>query len=283
MQNWDEIKVAFHVALQGTASGAAAKLGVHHATVIRQVDALEKRLGVKLFQRHGRGFALTEAGQDLLDSVGDIDARLAQLETRLKAGNDSVDGELIVTSLPVLSPLLLVHMSAFRQRYPNIRLTLQSETRVFQMERGEAHVALRAGAEPDMPDYVVQRAGILEFAAFAPGPQKFATFEAAISALGMIGGTTGPQGPHRQWIKGNVPPEAISFVVQSEVDVLPAVQAGLGIGLLPVALAARFPELTMIQPPLPEWTVDLWMVTHVDLNRTAKVQAMTRHLKTLFA
>ncbi len=49
-----------------TVSGAAEVLGVHHATVIRHIDALEQRLGVKLFQRHARGYTATEAGQDLL-------------------------------------------------------------------------------------------------------------------------------------------------------------------------------------------------------------------------
>ena len=55
MDNWDEVKTALHVARVGTVSGAAEVLGVHHATVIRHIDALEERLGVKLFQRHPRG------------------------------------------------------------------------------------------------------------------------------------------------------------------------------------------------------------------------------------
>ena len=49
LENWDEIRTAFQVARLGTVSGAADVLGVHHATVIRHIDALEKRLGVRLF------------------------------------------------------------------------------------------------------------------------------------------------------------------------------------------------------------------------------------------
>ncbi len=64
--NWDEIRTAYHVARLGTVSGAAEALGVHHATVIRHIDALEARIGVKLFQRHARGYTPTEAGEDLL-------------------------------------------------------------------------------------------------------------------------------------------------------------------------------------------------------------------------
>ena len=65
MENWDEVKTAYQVARMGTVSGAADVLGVHHATVIRHVDALEQRLGVKLFQRHARGYTATEPGMDL--------------------------------------------------------------------------------------------------------------------------------------------------------------------------------------------------------------------------
>ena len=66
LENWDEIRTAYQVARMGTVSGAAEVLGVHHATVIRHIDALEKRLGARLFQRHARGYTATESGRDLL-------------------------------------------------------------------------------------------------------------------------------------------------------------------------------------------------------------------------
>ena len=45
MDNWDEIRTAYQVARMGTVSGAAEVLGVHHATVIRHIDALEGAAG----------------------------------------------------------------------------------------------------------------------------------------------------------------------------------------------------------------------------------------------
>ena len=79
MDNWDEIRTAFNVARIGTVSGAAEVLGVHHATVIRHIDAIEKRLGVRLFQRHARGYTPTEAGTDLLRVAQATDDQLNQL------------------------------------------------------------------------------------------------------------------------------------------------------------------------------------------------------------
>ncbi len=46
MDNWGEIRTAYTVAKIGAVSGAAGVTGVHHATVIRHIDALEERLGV---------------------------------------------------------------------------------------------------------------------------------------------------------------------------------------------------------------------------------------------
>lgn len=55
LENWNEIRTAYHVARLGTLSAAAEYLGVHHATVIRHIDALEVQLQSKLFQRNPRG------------------------------------------------------------------------------------------------------------------------------------------------------------------------------------------------------------------------------------
>ena len=84
MENWDEVRTAYQVARMGTVSGAAEVLGVHHATVIRHIDAIEARLGVKLFQRHARGYTATEAGEDLLRVAQATDDQFSQLAGRIR-------------------------------------------------------------------------------------------------------------------------------------------------------------------------------------------------------
>ncbi len=65
-----------------------------------------------------------------------------------------------------------------------------------------------------------------------------------------------------------------SLVTMSE-----AVQSGAGIGFMARWEAARHPELVEVMDPLPEWSGKLWLVTHVDLHRTTKVQAFLQFLK----
>jgi DNA-binding transcriptional LysR family regulator len=58
-----------------------------------------------------------------------------------------------------------------------------------------------------------------------------------------------------------------------------AIRAGLGIGFLSAFKASEDPDLVEIMPPRPEWDAPLWIVTHVDLHRTRKVQAFLTVLK----
>ncbi|MGY9049961.1 MAG: LysR family transcriptional regulator, partial [Rhodobacterales bacterium] len=156
MDNWDEIRTAFQVARLGTVSGAAEVLGVHHATVIRHIDALEQRLGVKLFQRHARGYTATEAGQDLARVGQTTDEQFHQLVGRIRGRGADVSGELLVTSLITFAPLMVPALVSFQDNYPDVVVRYLTDERVFRLEYGEAHIALRAGPSPEEPDNVVQ-------------------------------------------------------------------------------------------------------------------------------
>ena len=53
-------------------------------------------------------------------------------------------------------------------------------------------------------------------------------------------------------------------------------QAGTGLGFLTPRQAAGLVEVIA---PRPDWAAQIWLVTHVDLHRSAKVQALTKFLK----
>ncbi|TKA98557.1 LysR family transcriptional regulator [Cereibacter changlensis] len=281
-ENWDEIRTAFQVARLGTVSGAAEVLGVHHATVIRHIDALERRLGAKLFQRHARGYTPTEAGRDLLLVAQTTEEQFSQLSSRIKGQGESVSGELVITSLASLSMLLTPVLAAFQDRYPGLVVRFLTDMRVFRLDYGEAHVAIRAGAAPEEPDNVVQPLVHIHNALYASrsyvdryglpeGPQDFAAHR-------FIGADT-PRAPFHRWLRDHVPAESMIYRA-SEMSVLEdAVRHGIGIGFLPSFHAVADQDLVEVMAPLPEWSTPLWLVTHVDLHRTLKVQSFLQHLK----
>ncbi|MBD3763408.1 MAG: LysR family transcriptional regulator [Rhodobacterales bacterium] len=283
-ENWDEVRTAYHVARLGTVSGAAEVLGVHHATVIRHIDALEKRLGTRLFQRHARGYTPTEAGRDLLAVAQATEDQFNQLASRLRGQGDAVSGELVVTSIAGISALLTPVFLAFQAEHPGVTIRYLTDTRLFRLEYGEAHVAIRAGATPEEPDNVVQplsrlRPGLYATRAYVAahglpaGPEDFAGHH----FVGVDGDVT--RAPFHRWLRARVAPEAFSYVTSDSVAMEDAVRAGAGIGFLSVHEAERNPDLVAIMPPQPEWEAPLWLVTHVDLHRTPKVQAFLAHIK----
>ncbi|TDL86114.1 LysR family transcriptional regulator [Meridianimarinicoccus aquatilis] len=284
MEAWDEIRTAFHVARQGTVSGAAAELGVHHATVIRHIDALEARLGTKLFQRHARGYTPTEAGRDLLQVAQTTDDQFTQLVGRLKGRGDTVTGELLITSLAVFSPLLVPAIASFQANHPEVVTRFLTAERLFRLEYGEAHIAVRAGQPPEQLDNVVQHL-------FTNRTALFASRE-YIEAHGMPEGDAdlkkhmfiGPdeedsRAPFYKWMKERVPRSQVVFRTTDAGAVKHAILEGVGLGFMPLWEAKENPDLVQVVETRTDWDSPLWLVTHVDLHRTVKVQALLKHLK----
>ena len=284
IDGWDEIRTAYHVARAGTVSGAAEALGVHHATVIRHVDALESRLGVKLFQRHARGYTATEAGQDLLQVAQATDDQFSQLVGRIRGRGEEVRGELVVTSLASVSPRLTPTLARFQDEHRDLIVRYLTDDRLFRLEYGEAHVAIRAGAPPEEPDNVVQpfltqQIGLYGAAGYLerhPAPVSDADLDGHVFV-----GLDEPnlRAPFHRWMQRTIPPERVIFRASDQRVVRDAVIAGVGLGFVADWDAERFAELRPVLPPRDEWSAPLWLVTHVDLHRTAKVQTFVRFLK----
>ncbi|QYK42644.1 MAG: LysR family transcriptional regulator [Paracoccaceae bacterium] len=282
--NWDEVRTAFQVARLGTVSGAAEVLGVHHATVIRHIDALEKRLGVRLFQRHPRGYTPTEAGRDLLAVAQVTQEQFAQLAGRIRGQGESVTGELVVTSISGLAPILAPVLASFRAAHPGLIVRFLSDLRLFRLDFGEAHVAIRAGAAPSEPDNVAQPFLRLRNAPYASTDYVAArgkpATEADLAAHDLVGADD-PQSraPFSVWMRDHLPEDRVVFRASEQAGIEAAVRAGAGIGFMPVWQGDADPALVQILPPRPEWDAPLWLVTHVDLHRTLKVQRFLAHLK----
>lgn len=282
MDNWDEIRTAYQVARLGTVSGAAEALGVHHATVIRHIDALEARLGVRLFQRHPRGYTPTEAGQDLMQVAQGAQERFAQLRARLSGAGADLSGELIVTSLPGLSALVTPALARLMAEHPALRMRHVTDPRLFRLEMGEAHVAIRAGTRPQEPDYVVQalaghRVGLYGAPGYLAGT---GVAEADLARHRFVGPeVAGSRAPFHRWLEERVPPQAIVFRSNDPEAQRDAIAAGVGLGFLPVLAARKDPALAEAMPAKDEWVSPLWLVSHVDLRRSPKVQALLSALK----
>jgi DNA-binding transcriptional LysR family regulator len=284
MESWDEIRTAFQVARLGTVSGAADVLGVHHATVIRHIDALERRLGVKLFQRHARGYTPTESGRDLLAVAQTTEEQFAHLVSRIKGQGETVSGELVVTSIAGIADLLTPVMTSFQEKWPDVRVRFLTDMRVFRLDYGEAHVAIRAGSGAEEPDNVVQpltrmKAGLYASRTYVERHGKPGSEADFAGHRFVCSDNETTRAPFHRWLRATVQPDQITYAAGSVAALERAVRQGAGIGFIMAMRAADDPGLVEILPSRAEWDSALRIVTHVDLHRTRKVQAFLAHLK----
>ncbi|MGB0504716.1 MAG: LysR family transcriptional regulator [Pikeienuella sp.] len=286
--DWDEVRVAYHVARLGTLSAAASYLGIHHATVIRRIDALEARLGAKLFQRNPRGYHPTEAGRELMRTAAATEETLERLAGNLKGRSEAVSGDLVVTSLSGLSPIITPLLAEFGQMHPEVRLTLVEDTRLLKLEYGEAHVALRAGAKPQEPDNIAQKVAQTPVTLYAHKSyvEQHGLLQSNDDAnnhrfVGVIGALG--RAPFQSWLDKYVSDEQVVFRASGMRSYEDAIRCGAGIGFLTAAIARGLPDLVEVTPAMPEWDSVLWLVTHVDVHRAAKVQALVKFLKAKLA
>jgi DNA-binding transcriptional LysR family regulator len=283
MDRWSELRTAYSVAKLGTVSAAAEALGFHRATVNRHIDLLEQDLGAKIFIRHARGYTLTDAGHDMLNVASRADELFTDLEGRSRGHAGQLSGELTVTALIGVVPLIMPAIKAFHLAHPNTPIEFIAGAKLARLEHGEAHVAFRAGAKSQEPDYVVLPFRRFRFGLYAsqdyvarhgnPSGQQF-------SGHRFVGDVGEPSPiPYSEWMEENVNQEALSFRTTDQQVIRGAVKMGFGLGFLAEQDAREDPDLVEIIPPDDAWTASIWIVTHVDLHRTAKVQEFLRFVR----
>lgn len=275
MQHWIELRTALMLARQGTVSGAADVLGVHRATVNRHIDTLEGAFQTKLFQRHARGYTLTESGQEMLEVAGRADEMFTDLAGRNRGRSGQLSGKLVVTALSGVAPLILPALREFHFAHPQIELEFVATTDLARLEHGEAHVAFRAGPKPETPDYVVKPFRRICFGIYASRAYVQRCGQPDIDNLSghtFVGSKDeSSRLPYAKWMKANVGQEKV-FKIEDPHVLRAAVASGVGIGFLADHDASQTPNLIEIVQPSEEWSVPIWTVTHVDLHRTHKVQ-----------
>jgi DNA-binding transcriptional LysR family regulator len=282
MDNWNEIKSAYKVAKLGTLTAAAKDLNVHRATVLRHIDDLERSVGMKLFQRHSKGYTPTEAGLDLLKIADVTNDQFTQLFVRMKNSSAELTGDLIITSVEIMATMLMPAMSAFQEKYPKTTVRFLSSEKVLKLEYGDAHIAIRGGAKPTNPDNVIIPFMKVPFGLYAHqsyidrkgeigtdfSQHEFACFGSQILAL-----------PYHDWVKQHVDPNNIKFLSNSPEVLKGAINSGRAMGFLPQYIAEKYSGLREIIAPHEDWDVNFWLITHGDLHRSPKVQAFLKILK----
>ncbi|MDX1562603.1 MAG: LysR family transcriptional regulator [Gammaproteobacteria bacterium] len=272
--DWDELKTVMAIARAGSLSGAARTLGVTHSTVFRRLGAIEKELGVRLFERLPTGYTMTAAGETMLESANRVDDEIAALERALTGQDTRLEGSLRIATTDTLALKFLGPMLAdFGARYPGITLELALDNAFFNLSKREADVAIRPSANP--PEILVGRhVGDIASAIYASksyrkknrsrdlGKHRWLLPDASLGHLASV-----------QWVAREFPGAETALLSNSLLGLHAAARSGLGIAPLPCFVGDSDDALVRMSGPVAELATPLWLLTHPDLRRTGRVHA----------
>ena len=81
--DWDKLKSFYEIAISKSISKASAKLNISQSALSRQIQDLEYDLKTPLFIRHQKGVRLTEQGENLFNTVSQINTSVSSFEKKL--------------------------------------------------------------------------------------------------------------------------------------------------------------------------------------------------------
>ena len=276
MDNWNDLRLVLAIHRAGTLSGAASALQVNHSTAFRRLNAIEERAGTRLFERlPGGGYSPTPEGERFSATAERIEAETDALDRDVTGRDARLTGSLRVTSSETLAYAVLPsELARFRQMHPGIVVEMVVDNRVLSLSRREADIALRV-TRPKEPDLFGRKLADIAWTLYAApallerdGPvntldRDFISWGAEVTGIAAA-----------DWVGENVPAANVVYRASSLINQLTAARHGIGLVVLPCYLGDTEPALVRAWPkPISELTRELWIVTHADLKKTARVRA----------
>lgn len=154
MDKLKQIEAFVDVVEKGSMARAALEQSITPVMLGRRIDALEKRLGVKLMHRTTRHLTLTEQGSVYLDHCRKLLGELDQAERMIAEGRHKATGHLIVSTPAAFGRKHVApHAPAFQVANPEVKISFNLTDRVVDLVREGYDVGIRIGGAID-PNFV---------------------------------------------------------------------------------------------------------------------------------
>lgn len=274
--DWNLAKTFLAVAERGTLSAAARALGQTQPTVSRQIAALEHSLGITLFERTGRSVMLTQAGVELLDHVRSMASGADMLSLAASGKSQSVEGKVVITASELMSGYVLPPiLSVLARQAPLLEIDVVADNGVRDLLRREADIAIRHTSS-EQHSLIARRVRdqVMRFYASPayielrgePGEDDLSAHQIVsyVEADRMLGYLL-PSG--FSLTRAN-----FRLTSTSQVVALQMARAGLGIVILPEAIAMGLADLVPVLKAAAPFMVPTWLVAHRELRTSRRIR-----------
>lgn len=277
--NWDNLRYVLMVANKGSIAAAARELEVNRTTVLRRINKFQENLNCRIFDRGDAGYVLTPEAEKMITAAREVENTLFNMQRQIAGHELKLEGELRVTTtdsfmVSVLGPQL----ASFRRKHPHIVIDLLVTNSVLDLNRRDADVAIRPTRQPDA-GLVGRRLCDVEFGIYATPGLLAEGEQFEIGSTRWIGFADSMLStPVGAWFDASIDSRQICMRCDSFVSLRIAVESGIGLGLLPRFLGDDSPKLERLDVNTEELTTGLWILTHPDLVRSARVNAFVEHI-----
>jgi DNA-binding transcriptional LysR family regulator len=278
LETWDDLRYFLAVARTGTLTAAADELGVNHSTVYRRIGGLEEALGARLFERLPRGYALTEAGEDMLGYALRVEDELGAMSRKLLGLDRQMRGTVRLTTVEEMVSVIAPHLRGFHEQHPKIVIELNTDQRLLSLEQREADVAIRPGRRPRDGNVVGKKLADLRTGLYG-SPDYLQQRGRPKSGRGLAGhdivsvDSSLEHTEMYQWLIEQGVEDQIVTRCNTMLAIREAAKAGLGLAVLPAFVGESDPGLERLFFPKLERGHQLWLLLHRDLRQTARVRS----------
>jgi len=272
MVNWNDLKYFLALSREGSVSGAGRSLGVKHTTVARRIMSLEKSLGTRLFDRTNSGYAMTQAAENLYDTVVSMEENARNIDRQATHQDSALAGPLKLTiAFELANRLIIPEIDKFCQRYPNIDMQLLMTKGLVDLSAMKADLAVRM--TPNPPDYLVGRE-IMKLRHGIYASKKMLEQPSSTNKVILFLSEKSPP----DWVKQHFKNAIVSIRVDDVGSMAVAVSNGMGVAKLPCFIGDTEPGLVRLDYEMEKSNWGIWVLNHVDLRATTRVRVCKEFL-----
>lgn len=286
--DWNHIRAFLATAEEGSFSAASRVLGLTQPTLGRQVAALEHELGVTLFERVGRGLALTDSGLELLEHVramGDAAVRISLLAS---GHSQAVEGEVRVTASDIMSARILPHaLRELRELAPLVRVEVIAANDIHDLLRREADIAIRH-VRPTQPGLIGQlvHTGMARLYAATEYLDRMGR-PAELGDLSRFDFISYGEVERmlELYVPLGIPITARNFRLRSASGIVgwELVRHGLGVAMMSDEVGQATAEVEPVLPSMQPVTFPTYLATHRELHTNRRIRVVYDFLVEFFA
>ena len=280
MLDWNNLRYFLAVADQGSTLAAGRALRISQTTVARRIAALEESIGFPLFDRRQAGYALTPAGDSLLERARAVETAATGFDEAAAAQVRDLGGSVRLTTEEIFANTLLgPWLRELHDLHPEIRIELDTARNIRDLGAGEADIALRSTGQPAPAGVVGRRLCVDDWTLYCS--RDYAARHGVpktkedLKNHALVGGGGGNlERAYSAWIHELGLDDQVAIHHGSSTGLLSAVRSGFGIAVLPCIIADDEPDLIRCLPPRREHGRVMWLLTHDRVRHTPRVRTV---------